>query len=128
LILGLEYFYNALGYDDPGVYPGLILPRGLAEPATFFYLGRHYGAAYVALPSPFSWDLTSFTASTLANLSDRSVISRLDFSLVLLTHLRFEMFAAVHYGRSNGEFRLGIAELGRAPAFLDLGLALRVNL
>ena len=44
--IGVEYFYNPLGYDDADVYPGLILPHTmpLEDPATFFYLGRHYGA------------------------------------------------------------------------------------
>ncbi|HEX7597942.1 MAG TPA: hypothetical protein VF518_06985, partial [Polyangia bacterium] len=42
--LGAEYFYNGLGYSDSAVYPGLILPHSgsLREPASFFYLGRHY--------------------------------------------------------------------------------------
>jgi hypothetical protein len=128
LILGAEYFNNGLGYDDSAVYPGLIPPRGLAEPAPFFYLGRHYAAVFVGLPAPYSWDLHTFTLSTLGNLSDRSFISRLDYSLTLLTHLSFEAFVAVHFGRSTGEFRFAIPEIGWAAAFLDLGVALRVKI
>jgi hypothetical protein len=128
LTVGAEYFYNALGYDDASVYPGLILPRALAEPASFFYLGRHYAAVFLALPAPFSWDLTTFTVSTLANLSDLSFISRIDYALVLLTHLRFEAFLAVRYGHVTGEFRFAVPELQRPPALLDLGAALRVSL
>jgi hypothetical protein len=127
-ILGGEYFYNGLGYSDSTVYPGLILPRPLAEPASFFYLGRHYAAVYLSLPAPYSWDLHSFTLSTLGNLSDRSFISRFDYALTLLTHLTFEAFVAVHYGRETGEFRFGIPEIGRAPGRLDLGVALRVKI
>jgi hypothetical protein len=128
LTIGVEYFYNALGYSDAAVYPGLILPRQLAEPASFFYLGRQYAGLFVTLPAPYSWDLHSFSFSTLANLSDRSYISRFDYGLTLLTHLHFEAYVAVHYGRSNGEFRFAIPELGRAAAMLDLGLGLRVSL
>jgi hypothetical protein len=128
IILGGEYFYNGLGYDDSAVYPGLILPRPLAEPATFFYLGRHYAALFLSLPAPYSLDLHSFSLSTLGNLSDRSFISRFDYALTLLTHLTFEAFVAVHYGRSTGEFRFAIPEIGRAPAILDVGAALRVKL
>lgn len=133
--IAAEYFYNPLGYDSPEVYPGLILPREspLRDPATFFYLGRHYAGLSFLLPAPFSLDLHSFTLSTLANLSDRSFISRLDYSLSLLTHLRFEAFAAVHYGTTEGEFRLGFEAidilgetLTRAPALLDLGIGLRL--
>lgn len=135
LTIGGEYFYNSLGYEDERVYPGLFpIPgvRDLAEAASPFYFGRHYGALFVLLPAPFSWDLTSFTLSTLGNLSDRSFITRLDYALTLLTHLRFEVFAAVHYGRRQGEFRFAV-DLppplpSRAPAILDLGVALRVSL
>jgi hypothetical protein len=126
--VGLEYFYNTLGYDSAAVYPGLLLPRHqqLADPATFFYLGRHYGALFINVPSPGSWDLHSFTLSTLGNFSDRSFISRFDYGLVLLTHLRFEAYVAVRFGRQAGEFRFAIPELNRGPGLLDFGLALRV--
>jgi hypothetical protein len=136
-LLGLEYFYNPLGYDNPQVYPGLVLPRvtPLNDPATFFYLGRHYGAVFASMPAPYSWDQTTFTLSTLGNFSDGSFISRLDYALTLLTHLRFEAYAAVRYGDPEGEFRFGINNLQIAgmtfsspPAVLDLGLGLRVSL
>jgi hypothetical protein len=135
--VGFEYFYNPLGYDSPEAYPGLILPHAtpLRDPATFFYLGRHYGAVSVNIPAPYDWNYTTFTLSNLGNLSDQSFIARLDYSLVLLTHLRFEAFAALHYGRNEGEFRFGVDNLtidGRtfniAPSLLDLGIALRVSL
>jgi hypothetical protein len=127
--LGAEYFYNTLGYDDPGIYPGLLAKSNLLnEPPSFFYLGRHYAALFFLLPAPYSWDLTTFTFTTLSNLSDQSFLSRIDYSLTLLTHLRFEAFAALHYGHSNGEFRLGIPELNVSPGLVDLGVALRVSL
>jgi hypothetical protein len=135
--LGAEYFYNPLGYSSPDVYPGLVLPRTvpLVDPATFFYLGRHYAAVFLAVPAPYSWDLTTFTLSTLGNLSDKSFITRLDYSLLMLTHLRFEAFVAVRYGTEEGEFRFGASgftisgrNLSRAPGLVDLGVALRVNL
>jgi hypothetical protein len=128
-----EYFYNPLGYADSNVYPGLIAPRSqpLRDPATYFYLGQHYAALVVAMPSPFSLDLHSFTLSTLANLSDQSFLTQLNYSLVLLTHLRFEAFIAAHYGRPTGEFRLRIELEGMRvlPAgVLDLGVALRLSI
>jgi hypothetical protein len=127
--IGGEYFYNTLGYDDPGIYPGLLVKSSLlSEPPTFFYLGRHYAALFFLLPAPYSWDLTTFTFTTLGNLSDQSFLSRIDYSYTLLTHLRFEAFVSLHYGHKTGEFRLGIPELGVAPALIDLGVALRVAL
>ena len=133
--VGAEYFYNGFGYTDANAYPGLLLPHSanLAQPAPFFYLGRHYGALYVTFPSPFKLDLHTFTLSTLGNLSDRSFITRFDYSYVLLTHLRFEAFASARYGNEEGEFRFGVKPVtlgdttfSRAPAIFDLGVALRL--
>lgn len=147
--IGAEYFYNALGYDDPTVYPAILfLPHAsaLSNPATFFYLGRHYLGVYATAPAPYSWDNTTFTLSTLANLSDKSGITRLDYSLIVLTHLRFEAYGAVHWGQRNGEFRFGVDGSALAntgiqavtdiatrigsipPAVFDLGVGLRVAL
>jgi len=73
--------------------------------------------------------------STLANVSDQSYISRFDYSLIALTHLRFEAFASARYGNENGEFRFGVKRLdlggvsfSRAAAMMDLGVAVRVAL
>ena len=136
--VGAEYFYNSLGYNSPTAYPGLVLPHSgalstLNTPATFFYLGRHYAALYATFPSPYSLDTHTFTLSTLCNLSDQSFITRLDYSLVVLTHVRFEAFVSGRYGNENGEFRFGVRNLNVGgvtfnlpPAFMDLGMALRV--
>ena len=133
--IGGEYFYNGLGYDSPAAYPGLVLPHSttLNDSANFFYLGRHYGALYVTFPAPYSLDNHTFTLSTLGNLSDRSFITRLDYSLIVLTHVRFEAFASARYGNENGEFRFGVSNLklgtqtfSLPPALMDLGLALRI--
>jgi hypothetical protein len=135
--LGGEYFYNGLGYESPTRYPGLILPHSspLNEPATFFYLGRHYGALFATFPAPYSLDRHNFTLSTLGNLSDFSFITRFDYALTLLTHLQVEAFAALHYGETTGEFRLGVRNLefggirfDRGASLVDLGLGLRMAL
>jgi hypothetical protein len=126
LTFGGEYFYNGLGYSNAAVYPGLFLPRKttLNEPASFFYFGRHYVGLFATAPAPYSWDNTTFTLSNLMNVSDRSGITRLDYTRILLTHLRFEAYGALRWGHSDGEFRLGMA--GRSPALFDLGVGLRV--
>ena len=133
--VGAEYFYNGLGYHSPVVYPGLVLPHSvsLSDPANFFYLGRHYAALYITFPAPYFLDNHTFTLSTIGNLSDKSFITRLDYSLIALTHVRFEAFVSGRYGNENGEFRFGIGNLtfgkftfSRPPAFMDMGVALRV--
>jgi hypothetical protein len=138
--IGTEYFYNGLGYANAKGYPGLLFPRdkALSNAATPFYLGRHYLGVFATLPAPYSWDNTTFTLSTLGNLSDRSFISRLDYSLIVLTHLRFEAYGAIHYGHKSGEFRLGfdsnnltcppIPPIVNPPSLFELGVGLRVAL
>jgi hypothetical protein len=120
--VALEYFYNGYGYDDANVYSGLLYPhsRALENPASFFFLGRHYAALVFALPSPFKLDLHTFSLSNLGNLSDLSFTTRFDYALTLLTHLRFEAYASVSYGK-RGEFRFQVADLPSVP-ISELGL------
>jgi hypothetical protein len=136
--LGVEYFYNALGYASPEAYPGLFLPRAtpLAQPTSFGFLGRNYLGTFANFPSPFSLDQSTVIISTLGNLSDQSYISRLDYILIVLTHLRFEAYAAFHYGRPEGEYRMGFENIpvgggvtvSVPPMQLEVGVGLRVDL
>lgn len=163
--VGGEYFYDHSGYDSPRIYPFLLAVSSLSpvpavtfdaggatttvgnpfagQPAPFtpFYLGRHYGGVFAALPAPGSWNDTTFTLSVLGNLSDRSFVARLDHSVLLLTYLRLETFAAGHFGAREGEFRAGFTippgttiagvpagAVGTEPLVFQAGVALRVSL
>ncbi|HTA17990.1 MAG TPA: hypothetical protein VK989_01790, partial [Polyangia bacterium] len=129
--VGAEYFYNQPGYSNTSVYPGLLLNSNYTPILNFFYTGRQYAALFASFPAPYSWNLTTFTLSTLSNLTDQSFISRLDYSYTLLTHITLEAFVGVHYGHAGGEFRLGydIPGVGaRDPALIDLGAALRLKI
>ena len=78
----------------------------------FFYIGRHYAALFLSLPAPYSWNYTTFTLSTLSNLSDMSFVSRVDYSVTLLTHLTLEDFI--------GTFRLEEhAQLGSIHVWIE---------
>jgi hypothetical protein len=105
--VGAEYFYNQPGYTDASLYPGLLSNNTGVPQLNFFYTGRHYAALFASFPAPYSWNYTTFTLSTIGNRSDRSFVSRLDYSLTVLTHLTLEAFTAVHFGYRAGEFRLG---------------------
>lgn len=134
--VGAEYFYNSLGYDDPKVYPWLLFQNQY----TPFYTGKQYAALFLLLPAPGDWNYTSFTLSTLGNLSDKSFVTRLDYSVLILTHLTFEAYGAVHYGTDGGELRLGLdippgqvngvptPAFKLAPPLFDVGVALRVKI
>lgn len=142
LILGGEYFFNSRGYSDPNLYPWLMV-NGAYTP---FYLGRHYGALTATLAAPGNWDNSTFTFSTIGNLSDLSFVSRLDFFQRVLSYLQVEAFAAAHYGRRNGEFRQGFTipattppqtlpggqviptTVSSQPASIDMGLGLRLSI
>jgi len=106
--LGGEYFYNSVGYSDPAIYPGLLFNDRREALFNFFYTGKHYAALFASLPAPYSWNYTTFTLSTIGNLSDKSFVTRLDYSVTVLTHLTFEAFAGAHYGHLGGEFRFAI--------------------
>gem|GEM_PF-297843 len=119
LILGLEYFYNDAGYDDGSLYPFLLFQdsanrracsgRDCAAPAFQpLYMGRHYGAAYLALPNPLGFSDTTVILSALSNLSDRSALARLDFQTTVLSFLSLSLFGQVHFA-DRGEFKLGFA-------------------
>lgn len=100
--VGGEYFYNEPGYSDPSIYPWLLF-NGDFQP---FYTGKHYAALYALVQGPGSWDDTSFVLSNLANLSDRSYVTRFDYTVRVLTHLTVEANVSVFYGTPKGEFRL----------------------
>ena len=104
---GSIYGYEALSRvsrPSPLANPELLF----ANHFTPFYVGRHYGGLYLLLPQPGSWNLHTFTLSVLGNLSDKSFVGRVDWSVTLLTYLTFEAYLAGHFGANGGEFRLGI--------------------
>lgn len=133
VIIGAEYFYNQAGYANAELYPFLAL-NGAFTP---LFLGQHYVAGYAVLPQPFSFNDTSITLSTIANLSDTSVLSRIDVQQSVLTFMTFNVFAGYHWG-NIGELRLGF-ETPPVPPLLpngfvlptqifDVGVALRLAL
>ncbi len=147
LTAGFEYFYDSNGYEDASLYPWLLVQQqqtGL-QYFTPFYLGRRYAALYLRLPKPGSWNDTTFSLSTLGNLGDRSYVTRLDCSVLLLTYLTLEAYVAGHYGARGGEFRFAldvpqttlpsssgaaktVGPLSSAAPVLDFGLAVRLKL
>jgi len=146
LYLGGEYFFNPDQWTDWQDYPaafsaGLAGVDGVA-PYRPFYLGRHYGAIFLALPAPGSWDDVTFTATGMGNFTDMSFIARLDASVTVLTYLTIQAYVQGHTGRKGGEFRFGFDEIpftdpttGIEAALpieypyqlVDLGVNLRVN-
>jgi hypothetical protein len=114
---GAEWFHNELGYDDATLYPWLFA-NGAYTP---LYVGRDYAGAYVAVLGPGDWDDQTFLVSGIANLSDRSVITRADWRGTLLTWLEPTVFVQYHFGE-NGELHYGLTL--PANPYLPDGLAI----
>lgn len=131
--VGAEYFYNPNGYADPEVYEFLLI-NGAFQP---FYTGQHYASVYALVAGPGTWDKTAFVLSNLANLSDKSFVSRLDFTVRVLTYLTVEANVSVFYGNPDGELRLRLQVPGHLIGGSDFtlpeqrftaGLGLRMDL
>lgn len=137
LTLGVEYFYNPVGYSNPALYPW-VMANGQYVP---FYTGQHYAGLYALAAGLPDLPFATLVFSTLGNVSDLSFVSRLDFIVLVMSYLQVEAYGAVHYGTKGGELRFGLdlppVEIAPgtstppifvpAPIF-DLGLGLRVSL
>jgi hypothetical protein len=131
----MEYFHNPLGYDDKELYP-ILLFFGQYEP---LYVGKHYAAFYLNAEGLDAQKHTSYTLSTLTNLSDRSSLARLGLTWEPQTHLVFETYLQYHFGTRGGEFNFGLDTPGlvyhgqpidgiKVPTTVyDLGLSVRYS-
>lgn len=134
--LGLEAYYNALGYEDFRVLPWLFLQRTYQP----LYGGRYYAAAYAAVNANGVLDRLAGTVYLIANLSDRSFLSWFNLSFRVLSDLTVEAYVGVPFGTPGGELNLTI-DIPRfqfddgqefpgyrtGPRWLQLGLALRIG-
>ena len=136
LVLSGEYFFNSGGYTDPRIYPYLLL-TGNYQP---FYTGKNYASLGASIVGPGNWENVTFSLTNLGNLSDKSFITRVDFTIRVLSYLQVEAYADTHYGTRGGELRLGFdtpaGTVGGqpipaislpAPTF-DLGVGLRMSI
>ena len=101
LTLGVEYFWNQLGYPSSELY-GRLFSSGAFQP---LYLGEHYLSGYLVLPSPGPFDDLNLIFTTLTNLSDGSWLTRGDGALRVLRVITLNTWLVLHYG-NLGEFRL----------------------
>lgn len=111
LTLGIESFYNELGYEDRKLELYAML-RGGARP---LYAGRRYAAAFLLLPAPFAWNDTTLRLSTLKNGTDGTRLTSAVVSWNLLRQANVEVFANRCDG-DYGEFCLRVPEVYRVFA------------
>ncbi|HTL12336.1 MAG TPA: hypothetical protein VL588_07600 [Bdellovibrionota bacterium] len=103
IILAAEYYHNELGYASVASYP-LVFAGGGYQP---FHLGREYGMFMVQLPNPGSWNHFTLSLFNLGNLSDHSFMTRADALFIVMSDLKIDVAAGVHYGAGDGEFKIG---------------------
>ncbi|HZI04487.1 MAG TPA: hypothetical protein VEZ71_10715, partial [Archangium sp.] len=106
----VEGFYNPLGYTELAFLTWL---QSTGDYRPLFF-GRYYGMGQVSISRRSMYAPTlSFTG--LANISDRSVSGRVDFSMAPTTAVRVFAFVEAPFGERGGEFRfqpdLSVAEL-----------------
>jgi len=125
---------NALGSQNGNAYP-LMIFEGDYQP---YYMGRNYVAGYLSAEGPDEGKHSSYNLSTICNLTDGSLQTRLDLQWALDTYLTFGAFGAAHYGTRGGEFNFAVDtptiyydgqpvayHIGRTVA--DMGLSLRLG-
>ncbi|MEE2960512.1 MAG: hypothetical protein VYA34_07185 [Myxococcota bacterium] len=135
LTFGVEYFYNQWGYNDPALYPWLLIHSAFRP----LYLGEHYLAATAVLPQPGALTNTTFILSSLLNLSDQSGLARLDIRTNIDTFIQLSFYTTSYFGKL-GEFNFSIstppipqipvltAGLDIPSPIFDAGVGLSLNL
>jgi hypothetical protein len=110
-ILGVEYFYNPVGYTDAVGYQvktfapvlkGLTLDPIQNAP---LYGGQHNLAVTLTSPGIPGYDWITVNLTNIVIFNDPSALSRLDLIFRVLTYLNVQVFGAVLYGQPGGQLR-----------------------
>ena len=126
-ILGVEYFYNPVGYEHPVGYqvktfmPGLLNVTLDPIQNAPLYGAKHNLAATLTAPGIPGFDWITLTLSSIVIVNDPSGLTRLDVGFRVLSFLTVQAFAAVFYGQTGGQlrFKLSTQVLDELAPFLD---------
>lgn len=99
-IIRLEGFYNSLGTDDRAQ---LTWQRSTADYRPLFF-GRAYGMALVSIDRRSQFE-PRLTLTALTNLSDPSMLGRIDFDIAVLRDVVAQLFVEAPLGPRGTEFR-----------------------
>jgi len=99
-IFRLEGFYNSLGTADRAQ---LTWQRSTADYLPLFF-GRAYGMAQVSIDRRSQFE-PRVTLTALANLSDPSMLGRIDFDIAVLRDVVAQLFVEAPMGPRGTEFR-----------------------
>ncbi len=102
LSLIVEYFRNGDGYAKADyAWP---IANGAYAP---YYLAKQYLLAMLLVPTPGSWNDTTFSLLNLFNLEDGSAYTKFTTGFSFLRDLTWQIGASLNYGKSDGELRFG---------------------
>ena len=107
------------GYSDTSLYPGLLSNSTHADAQLLLYRPALRGAVRVVARALLV-ELHDVHALDAREPIGQSFVSRLDYSVTLLTHLTFEAFAAVHYGTRGGDSAWARLRSGRPRLVMQM--------
>jgi hypothetical protein len=100
LVLGVEYFHNGDGVDDPARYAAAI-----AAGRSPFDLPRHAAGAFLLVAAPGEWDDSAVFATAIASLDDGSITARVQWTQRVVTWLDVIPYAGGYFGDRGDLFR-----------------------
>ena len=128
-VLGVEYFYNPVGYEAPigyqvQTFAPTVLGKTLDPMQTVaLYQGKHNLAITLAAPGIPGFDWITVALSNIIILNDPSALTRLDVIFRVLNFLSVQAFGTVFYGQPGGQlrFQLSAQEINDLANLSELG-------
>jgi hypothetical protein len=114
-IVGVEYFYNPVGYDSPvGYQVQTFAPSFLGKTldpiqSVSLYQGKHNLALTLAAPGIPNFDWITVSLTNVIIMNDPAALSRLDVIFRVLNFLSVQAFGSVFYGGAGGQLRFKLS-------------------
>lgn len=111
-LLGVEYFYNPAGYENPVGYQiqtfaPQVLQNVSLDPiqSVALYQGKHNVAVTLASPGIPGFDWITASLSNIVIINDPAALTRVDLIFRVLNYLSVQVFGSVFYGATGGQLR-----------------------
>lgn len=114
-IVGVEYFYNPVGYETPvGYQVQAFAPSVLGKTldpmqSVALYQGKHNLAITLASPGIPGFDWITVALSNIIIINDPAALTRLDVIFRVLNFLSVQAFGSVFYGQPGGQLRFRLS-------------------
>ncbi len=115
IVLGAEAFYQEVGTDSKSDYLSLLKANKWVP----FYIGKAYSMISFVLPSPGSWNDSSFSTYWILNNRDQSNYTQLSWAYTGIRDLSVRLALGHRSGEADSEMKI----FGQAD---DASLSLKV--